>query len=124
MQSTFDKEFGLVTSFVNKLNRENAMKAREGINKQRLFMKVMSFNQETKKLKQTSTDQFYRAARVGYVPTGATLGPKKTFGAKEKHIKLDPGLAALMGTQCHSFKEPIQEGDPERLFHKLQTHAR
>ena len=45
----FNKEFGLVTDYVNKLNRESAMKARESINKQKLFMKVMSYNDAQKK---------------------------------------------------------------------------
>ena len=41
--SAFEKQFGLAENYVNKLNREGIMKAKEGVNKQKLFMKVMSF---------------------------------------------------------------------------------
>ena len=47
------------------------------------------------------------------------LGTKKTFGAAEKKVEVDPWLAHLMGTECHQYKQPITEGNAERLFHKL-----
>ena len=46
----FNKEFGLVTSYVSSLNRESALQAREAVNKQKLFLKVMSFNKSQKTL--------------------------------------------------------------------------
>ena len=78
----FNKEFGLVTSYVNSLNRESAMQAREAINKNKLFMKVMSFNESQKTLQQTSTEHYYRKARLdyGHAPPKTDYGQKKKFG--------------------------------------------
>ena len=42
------------------------MHARAAINKQKLFMKVMSYNDAQKKQQGISTEHFYRKARMDY----------------------------------------------------------
>ena len=101
------------------------MQAREAVNKQKLFMKVMSFNESQKTLQRTSTDHYYRKARLdyGHAPPKTDYGQRKKFGAAATSVKPDPALAHLMGTECHSYKKPYEERNAERLFKKLAANA-
>ena len=61
-EKAFTNSFGLVKTYTAKLNREKAQKAKEKINRNRLFVNFMRFQEDTKKMNKNNNEHFYRKA--------------------------------------------------------------
>ena len=100
--------YGLVKTYTAKLNRENAQKAREKINRNRMFVNMMQFTEDDKRHRKNNIEHFYRkATKETKQKSKSKVYSSIVQPSATNYAKVDPSLRYLLNEECHTMSKQL-----------------